>query len=301
MPEKPAARVTDRITCPIVVPGPPPVPHDPTKQGNPITINTSMDVEMDNLNAACVGAQSVCLGPPPQQPVISGAMGVLINNKPPGREGEFGAHGGKIASGSGTVFIGGPSCVGNPVLGTDECHKAALGRVGGGPYQNHENCGLEASRQVLNRATGSSVSEKQMLGNAQKHGASSTGATNQAQVQAVLGAAPHNIATTLIPQGMAALKTALQAGRGVIAEIWASNLWTKLPQGMAAGTRTGGHAIFVTGAELDENGDVVNVIVNDTGLGKCGQAIEATKFEDAMKDQATDGHGEFVVTDKPIW
>ena len=89
MADKRAARENDKMTCPVTIPGTPPVLHDPSKMGNAITINTCFDISINDRNAVQISSVSMCQGPPPPHPVISGAMGVLINNKPPGRDGEF--------------------------------------------------------------------------------------------------------------------------------------------------------------------------------------------------------------------
>ncbi len=57
---KPAARLTDMHTCPMVTPGTPPVPH----VGGPITGPGSPTVLIGGLPAARVGDMAVCTGPP---------------------------------------------------------------------------------------------------------------------------------------------------------------------------------------------------------------------------------------------
>ncbi len=83
---KPAARITDMHTCPMVTPGVPPIPH----VGGPI--NT-------------VGSQAVCVGPP--DVVALGSFTVLLSNKPAARMGDMTGHGGVIVAGCPTVLIGG--------------------------------------------------------------------------------------------------------------------------------------------------------------------------------------------------
>lgn len=55
---KPAARMTDMHTCPMVEPGP--VPH----VGGPILPPCSTTVMIGMLNAARVGDKATCVGPP---------------------------------------------------------------------------------------------------------------------------------------------------------------------------------------------------------------------------------------------
>ena len=56
---KPAARMGDMHTCPMVTPGTPPVPH----VGGPILAG-SVTVLIGNMPAARVGDQATCTGPP---------------------------------------------------------------------------------------------------------------------------------------------------------------------------------------------------------------------------------------------
>ena len=58
---------------------------------------------------------------------------------------------------------------------------------------------------------------------------------------------------------------------------------------------TGPHVVLVTGVEYDENGNMKNVIINDTGTGECGKSYPAAKFKGALMG---DNH---VVTKRPIW
>src|SRR5262249_20278832 len=168
MADQNAARQDDHITCPMVGPGP--TPHDPSGMGNAIGIQTSSDVKFDNKGAACIGSMSLCKCPP-VNPVISGAMMVLINNKPPARQGELGAHpGSKVADGSSTVLIGGPSCSGNPVCGTEDCIKARAGRANGRSGQSYQNCSVESARIIAIRAKNNNQTEDEMLDRAMHHG-----------------------------------------------------------------------------------------------------------------------------------
>lgn len=98
---KPAARVTDMHTCPMMTPGVPPIPH----VGGPIVSPGGPNVLIGNLPSATVTSQCVCVGPP--DVIVLGSFTVLISNKPAARMGDMTAHGGTIILGCPTVLIGG--------------------------------------------------------------------------------------------------------------------------------------------------------------------------------------------------
>lgn len=95
---KPAARITDMHTCPMVNPGP--VPH----VGGPILPPGAPTVLIGGMPAARVGDMAVCTGPPDS--IISGSATVLIGGMPAARMGDTTAHGGIIVAGCPTVLIG---------------------------------------------------------------------------------------------------------------------------------------------------------------------------------------------------
>ena len=97
---KPAARIGDMHTCPMVTPGMPPVPH----VGGPIS-NGCPTVLIGGQPAARVGDMAVCVGPP--DTIAQGSGTVLIGRMPATRMGDATAHGGVIAVGMPTVLIGG--------------------------------------------------------------------------------------------------------------------------------------------------------------------------------------------------
>ncbi len=97
-----AARITDMHTCPMQTPTPVgPVPH----VGGPIIGPGVPTVLIGNLPAAVVGDSLFCVGPP--DTIVTGSSTVLIGGKPAARMGDTTAHGGSIAIGLPTVFIGG--------------------------------------------------------------------------------------------------------------------------------------------------------------------------------------------------
>lgn len=97
---KPAARLTDMHTCPMVTPGVPPIPH----VGGPVTGPGVPTVLIGGVPAAVMGDTCTCVGPPDS--IVLGSMGVMIGGKPAARMGDLTAHGGVIVAGLPTVLIG---------------------------------------------------------------------------------------------------------------------------------------------------------------------------------------------------
>ena len=98
---KPAARITDMHTCPMVTPGLPPIPH----VGGPIVSPGGPTVLIGNLPSATVTSQCVCVGPP--DVIVKASVTVLVCGLPAARLGDMTAHGGSIVVGFPTVLIGG--------------------------------------------------------------------------------------------------------------------------------------------------------------------------------------------------
>ena len=110
---KPAARIGDMHTCPMVTPGLPPIPH----VGGPVTGPGLPTVLIGGMPAAVMGDMCVCVGPP--DTIIMGSTGVFIGGKPAARMGDPTAHGGVIVAGCPTVLIGevAPGAPQIPVVG----------------------------------------------------------------------------------------------------------------------------------------------------------------------------------------
>lgn len=98
---KPAARVGDLHTCPMVTPGLPPVPH----VGGPILPPGCPTVLIGGQPAARMGDMATCVGPPDS--IIIGSATVLIGGMPAARMGDQTVHGGVITVGFPQVLIGG--------------------------------------------------------------------------------------------------------------------------------------------------------------------------------------------------
>ncbi len=95
---KPAARLTDMHTCPMVTGV---VPH----VGGPIVAPGQPNVLIGGLPAARVSDMCTCVGPP--DTIVVGSAKVLIGGLPAARLGDQTAHGGVIVSGAPNVLIGG--------------------------------------------------------------------------------------------------------------------------------------------------------------------------------------------------
>lgn len=93
---KPAARISDMHTCPMVTGV---VPH----VGGAIVLG-SFNVFTGKLPQARVGDMAVCVGPP--DVIAMGSTGVFVNKRPAARMGDTTAHGGVIVVGLPTVLIG---------------------------------------------------------------------------------------------------------------------------------------------------------------------------------------------------
>ncbi|MEN3941795.1 PAAR domain-containing protein [Prosthecobacter sp. SYSU 5D2] len=97
---KPAARLTDMHTCPMVTPGTPPIPH----VGGPISGPCVPTVLIGMMPAATVTDMCVCVGPP--DTIAMGSPTVFIGGKMAARMGDPTMHGGVIVMGCPTVLIG---------------------------------------------------------------------------------------------------------------------------------------------------------------------------------------------------
>jgi uncharacterized Zn-binding protein involved in type VI secretion len=106
---KPAARLTDIHTCPMVTGM---VPH----VGGPITGPGCSTVLIGGIPAAIMSDMCVCVGPTAS--VILGSSGVFFGGKPAARMGDSTAHGGVITTGCANVLIGETSGAGGGGVAT---------------------------------------------------------------------------------------------------------------------------------------------------------------------------------------
>ena len=292
---QPAARVGDRHTCPMATPGTPPVPH----VGGPILPPGSLVTLIGNQPAARIGDMATCVGPP--DVIAKGAFPVPIGNMPAARMTDQTTHGGVITQGCLTVLIGLAGTTGNPMAGTAACQAASSGRSGNSPTQGYQNCGVESSRQLINQATGSNITELNLLNSSiNSNLAEGTpgsplnplkdGTATTEQIAGILSS--NGVLATSVPHSMGNIETALFQGRGVIVGVWRGNM--PITQGVLP--NMGGHAILITGAVYDDNGNITEYIINDTGTGQCGAHIPANSLNNALM-----GGLDHITTNNPIW
>jgi hypothetical protein len=225
-----------------------------------------------------------------------------------------------ITGGCMTVLVGAAGIVGNVPAGQAACVAARQGRTpppgtvyppghpqAGQPIpantagQSYNNCGCETSRQLINQATNANVSQEQVLNQAMASGdanqvpgdrynSGGTGPQGRQNILAANGVPSHREDRT-----MGNLESSAASGRGTIVVVDSQTLWTN-------GTTppsTGDHVVVVTGVEYDDNGDVTNVIINDTGTGTCSQSVPIGVWNQATGPAI--GNWQNNVTDNPIW
>ena len=316
MPGFPAARVTDQHVCPMVDPGP--KPH----VGGPINPPCSPNVQTCLQPQARVTDQATCATPPPDF-IVTGSSTVLVNNLMAARMTDKHMHAqGPIITGAPTVEIGGTTAgatLGNPTAGQAICQAMPAGRApaagttfppghpqagtqipAGTAGQSYNNCGVEVSRQIITRATGTNPGQEGLLNQALANGQANqvpgnmygSGATLPAQRVAILQA--NGVPASQVPPTMGNMAQAVAERRGVSVDIWAGNLW---PASAGIPPGAGGHNILVTGMQYDANGNLQNVIINDTGMGTCSQSVPAATLQGAL----IGGANNHVVTNNPIW
>lgn len=286
-----AARLGDFHECPSLDPGP--IPH----VGGAILPPCSPDTFVNSLGQARVTDRLQCLTPAPNF-IVTGSGSVSVNGLPAARKGDKTMHPppGEILTGSADVEIGGPTVgatLGAPAAGNAACQAAAAGRKSGSTQQSYQNCGVESSRQIINQATGAKVSEDALLDSAEQNGdaerarnRADSGGTYASGRQNIL--AQHGVGSTLTDGTMANITQAVAEKRGVITSHDVAILWGP--------GNSGGHAIVVTGVEYDANGNPLNVIVNDTGLGICQNSVPADQFAASLLPGTPAN-----VTTAPIW
>lgn len=94
---------------------------------------------------------------------------------------------------------------------------------------------------------------------------------------------------------MGNLESSVASGRGNIVVVDSQTLWTN----GATPPSTGDHVVLVTGVEYDDDGNVTNVIINDTGTGTCSQSVPIGVWNQATAPAI--GNWRTNVTDNPIW
>jgi hypothetical protein len=189
--------------------------------------------------------------------------------------------------------------LGNPAAGLAACTAAAGGRSSGSTQQSYQNCGVESSRQIINRATGAGIGEDPLLNSAVRNGdaektrnRADSGGTTDSERQNIL--ASNGVPSTLQNMNMQNLAQAIGERKGVITAHDVSVFWP--PPGQSGSPQTGGHAVVVTAVGYDANGNLATVTVIDTGWGLCASTYPAALFASSFQSGVS-----MNVTTNPIW
>ena len=200
-----------------------------------------------------------------------------------------------------TVNLGGelqaPSAVPPPspavAIAIEACKEAAKGRKRNKKSQSYQNCGLECVRQIINKKNKTNWTEDAMMDWALRARKtkktlkrSRGGGTNYAQRYSIMYR--FGVDSKMVPATMGNIKAAMAKGQGVIAAVDVKKLWGP--------KYNGGHVVVVIGVVGDKDGNIKEVIVNDSGMGDCGKRYPADQFEKALRPGA-----KLNVTDDPIW
>ncbi|MFO0592175.1 MAG: PAAR domain-containing protein [Polyangiaceae bacterium] len=261
----------------------------------------ALSVKVNSRATVRVGDPYSCGGSPDR--VTTGASTVTFGGEFAARLTDQSEHGGRIILGAFNVVIGGPAGMGTIGAGKSVCQAMAAGRKSGRTKQSYGNCVLESCRQIVRRATGNEVMEDEFLKHADEHGHTTAGAkggSNGDHGAALLGefGVPAERMPADGPPTLATIKQAISERRGVVAFI---DPHTMSPESYK---EEGNHAIAVIGVELDAQGNVTAVFVNDTGAGECGKKVPADVFAAAMRNlpsERSKGGARLLVTKGPIW
>jgi len=220
-----------------------------------------------------------------------------------------------ITGGCATVLVGAAGIVGNVPAGQAACVAMRAGRnpppgtvdpsgnpiAAGTPGQSYNNCGVETSRQLISVGTGVTPTQEGLLNQSMASGDASqvpgnlyaSGGTNPTTRGNIL--ANNGVANHQEDRNMGNLESSVASGRGNIVVVDSQTLWTN----GATPPSTGDHVVLVTGVEYDDDGNVTNVIINDTGTGTCSQSVPIGVWNQATAPAI--GNWRTNVTDNPIW
>jgi uncharacterized Zn-binding protein involved in type VI secretion len=258
----------------------------------------ALSVRVNSLPTVRVGDAFKCGGCANR--VQTGASTVTFGGEFAARVTDKSDHGGRIVIGSANVVIGGPMGMGCIGAGKSTCQAMAAGRKSGRTKQSYGNCMPESLRQLIRRATGKMVTEDEVLGYGLAKGLSDDnpgkpnrhGATSPQDAILLLqhfGVAAENVPASGSPT-LNDIKRTIADRKGVVTTLHTKDYWP--------GSRHDYHAVVVTGVELDSDGNVIAVFINDTGVGECGMKVPANKFAAAIK---SGGDQPLVVTKGNIW
>lgn len=237
--------------------------------------------------------------------LVTGSGSVTVNSQPAARMSDKTMHRGLVLLGSGDVVIGGPTVgatLGNVAGGDTACKALAAGRKSGKSQQSYGNCGIEVSRQMINRARAARgeapITERELLLFAIHNGQAFGPIDSPLQYKVGASTADQRVALLKAYGVPASTKDAsrenvaqlVAEGRGVGVTVFARRYkptWYS--------TRGSIHELLITGVEYDENGNVATYILNDTGAGACSVRVPAAAFERSWHP-----YGRLVVTDAPL-
>jgi len=160
-------------------------------------------------------------------------------------------------------------------------------------HQSYNDCGLEASRQVVEQVKGKlDMSERQFMDNAiATCTVDDDGGANALDRQCVMQ--QYGVRSTVEKADITNVDAALRDGKGVIVTADSKLLWGM--QGISSQQGVP-HAVLLTNGIYDDTGKMTGVWVNDTGIGQ--------RYPMSTDDLATalkSGTGKMNVTDNPIW
>lgn len=286
-----AARMNDPQLC--QAHGPAPLPDG------------ALNVRVNSQPTVRVGDTFKCGGCPNR--MQTGASTVTFGGEFAARVTDQSDHGGRVVLGSANVVIGGPTGMGCIGAGKGACQAMAAGRKSGATSQSYGNCVLESVRQILRRAKGSELTEDEMMAHALENPdvSNKPGTDQHGGANGTIGAkiledfgVPAERMPAQAPATLATIKQAIAERRGAVAFVDPHEISPALyPKPV-------NHAVVVTGVEVDEDGNVTAVFINDTGAGECGKRVSAANFGAALRklpgEKATGG-AQLLVTKGPIW
>ncbi|MBK8256476.1 MAG: PAAR domain-containing protein [Polyangiaceae bacterium] len=302
-----AARMNDLQLC--NTHGPAPLPDG------------ARSVRINGKSTVRVGDAFGCGGCPNR--VKTGASTVTIGGEFAARLTDQSDHAGWVTTGSTNVRIGGPRGMGCVGAGKSLCQAMAAGRKSGQTHQSYGNCVLESVRQIRRQATGTDITEDEMLRLAEerrkayKRYAEQQGGPVEPEPGSVpdseRGGSDGDAGCALLNDwgvpaerfppdkkapGLNDLKNLISDRRGVVAFVDPHQISPNLYPD------SGNHAVVVIGVEVDDKGQVTAVYINDTGAGECGKKVPAAVFASALQNLPSHkdvGGAPLIVTKGPIW
>lgn len=144
-------------------------------------------------------------------------------------------------------------------------------------FQKHpDTCAVVAQQGIIEKHTGQKLSEEALRQEAFQNGWYGPGGTSGTDVGKIMEA--HGVPVESSGSGdMDSLQGALEENKDVIAGVQARE-WYRDPRVRPEV----GHAVWVTGMELDQKGQPLNVSVNDSGEANgAGKTVSASHFKRA--------------------